>query len=51
MKQGDFPLSRMEQKCSTADTVQKLTAPQDQHTLTTVLQQTAVSEGLNPAVL
>ena len=43
MKPGDFPSSRMEQKCSTADTVQKMTAPQDQHTLTTLAADRSLS--------
>jgi hypothetical protein len=36
MEQGDSRL-KMEQICSLADTVQVLTAPQDQHTFTAVL--------------
>jgi len=50
MEQGDSRL-KMEQICSLADTVQVLTAPQDQHTFTAVLQWTAVSIGHNLAVL
>ncbi len=51
MKQGDSSWWKTEQLCSLAGTVQVLSAPQDQHTFTAVLQRTVVSAGLNPAVL
>ena len=51
MKQGGCSWLKMRQSCLLADTVQVLAALQDLHTVTAVLQRTAVSAGHILAVL